>query len=81
MQPNEELPVDRGDIEQLEKNLARIEKKVDALGVAALYLVGVTIGIAHRYESNSEITKAVKNSAIVRDLNAAFYPEELKNAK
>ena len=68
-------PANREDIARIEDTLARLEKKINALGVAALYLTGIQSASRHRFESDRQIEDAINSSVIVRDLKAAFYPE------
>ena len=63
--------------EKINTDIARLERKVNAIGVAILYLTGVSIGSAHSRGTDDEITNAIENSQIVRELKAAFYPEEV----
>lgn len=65
----------KDDVARIERTLARLEKKINALGVAALYLAGIQAATGHRFESDRQIEDAINSSVIVRDLKAVFYPE------
>lgn len=80
MEPNEGLPISRIDFARIENRIVRIERKVNAIGVTEIFLLGAKLLTAKQYRGLSECEKneLLDSHLIMKQLKNAFYPEEQK---